>query len=144
MWSTTAAFIRARSLAATPVCEHAFVTAQGSPYTRLRRALDHGSLLNALSAAGELGTVGLGEALELLVLIDAQDGKRFPRAALRWHARYERELAVSLEESQAVLAALSAMRGEGWRPAAAALAELVGERRELRAGSEALVRYATA
>ena len=36
---------------------------------------------------------------------------------------HEREPRVSLEESQAVLAALSAMRDDGWWPAAAALAE---------------------
>lgn len=45
------------------------MTAQGSPYTRLRRALDHGNLTEALSAASELERVGLVEALELCLLL---------------------------------------------------------------------------
>ena len=62
---------------------------------------------------------------------------------MRWHARLERELPVSFEESQAVLAALAEMGGGQWRPEAAALAELLSPRRELRLGCEALVRYTT-
>ena len=121
-----------------------FVTSQGSPLTRLRRALDHESLLNALAAAAELPHVGLSEALELLVLLHAREPQRFTRAALRWHARFESEARVTFEESQAVLAALAAMRGPSWRLAAFALAELLSGRRELRRGTEALVRRAKA
>lgn len=41
-----------------PVCEHAFVTAQGSAYMRFRRALDRGNVTEALSSASELEHVG--------------------------------------------------------------------------------------
>ena len=42
-----------------------------------------------MSASAELDHVGLGEALELVLLLAAdEDSARFERAALRWHARY--------------------------------------------------------
>jgi len=46
-----------------------------------------------------------------------------PRAALRWHRRLCREVDISLEEAQAVLAALVLLAGEGKQNAAYALAE---------------------
>ncbi len=53
------------------VCEHAFLTSEGHPYARFRRALDCGNATEALSAAAELHRVGLTEALELcLILVD--------------------------------------------------------------------------
>ena len=58
---------------ALEACEHPFVTAQGSAYIRFRRALDRGSVTEALSAASELQFVGLAEALELtLLLVDGE------------------------------------------------------------------------
>ena len=51
------------------VCEHAFVTDQGSAYTRPRRALDHGNITEALPAASEMEHLGLVEALELCLLL---------------------------------------------------------------------------
>jgi hypothetical protein len=48
------------------VCEHLFVTSQGSPDGRFRRALERGNLTEALSAASELRYVGLLEALRAL------------------------------------------------------------------------------
>jgi hypothetical protein len=93
-------------------CEHAFVTSQGSPYMRFRRALDHGNVTEALSSAAELEHVGLNEALELCLLLRDKAPERFSRAALRWHARLCREVDVTLEEAQAVLAALVLDRDE--------------------------------
>jgi hypothetical protein len=49
------------------------VAVQGSAWPRLRQALDHGNLVEALSAASKLEHVGLAEALELLLLIRDQD-----------------------------------------------------------------------
>ena len=64
------------------------MTSQGSAYGRFRRALDRGNTLAAMSAAAELDHVGLGDALELVRLLAAdEDSARFERAALRWHAR---------------------------------------------------------
>jgi hypothetical protein len=59
------------------LCEHLFVTAQDSAYTRLRRALDRGNLIEALSSASELEHVGLTEALELCLLLV----EKFPSAS---------------------------------------------------------------
>jgi hypothetical protein len=112
----------------------ASIHAQGSPYTRLRRALDHGNLTEALSAAGELPHVGLVEALELcLLLCDRAPGK-YGRAALRWHGRYCREVRdVTLEEAQAVLATLALLPTVRER-GASALSDLLYRRGLERAG----------
>jgi hypothetical protein len=124
-----------------PLCEHAFVTSQGSPYTRLRRALDHGNVTEALSAASELEHVGLVEALELCLLLCDRAPEKYGRAALRWHGRYCREVGdVTLEEAQAVLATLALLpkvRGRG----ASALSDLLYRRGLERAG-EALNSWA--
>jgi hypothetical protein len=110
------------------LCEHLFVTSQGSPYMRLRRALDRGNLTEALSSASELEHVGLAEALELCLLLRDKAPERYPRAALRWHGRLCREVNVSLEEAQAILAALVVMAGERKGNAAFALADLLSRR----------------
>jgi hypothetical protein len=119
-----------------------FVTSQGSAYTRLRRALDHGNPLEALASASELEHVGLTEALELVLLLLDRDTERFGRAALRWHGRYCREVRnVDLDEGQAVLAALGGLRGRRGKSSARALAELLDRRGFERAG-ETLVTWA--
>jgi hypothetical protein len=126
------------------LCEHPFVASQGSAYTRLRRALDHSNLTEALSAASELQHVGLLEALELCLLLCDKAPERFNRAALRWHGRYCREVAdVSLPEAQAILATLAALPLPSVRPrAASALSDLLCRRGLERAG-EALTRWAS-
>ena len=73
---------------------------------RFRRALDRHNVTEALSAAAELQHVGLAEALELCLLFRDKALERYARAALRWHGRLCREVDVSLEEAQAILAAL--------------------------------------
>jgi hypothetical protein len=118
-----------------------FVTSQGSPYGRLRRALDTGNATIALSAAAELGSLGLTEALELCLLLCDQDPVKFSRAAVRWHGRYCREVHAQLEEAQAVLAALGALNSPRREAAAAALADLI-YRRGLERASEAVMRWA--
>jgi hypothetical protein len=64
-----------------------FVTAQGSPLTRLRRALAGGNLLAARTAASELPHVGLEEASELLLLIARDDPAKLEAAAVRFLGR---------------------------------------------------------
>jgi hypothetical protein len=119
------------------------VTSQGSAYMRFRRALDRGNLTEALSAGAELEHVGLTEALELCLLLRDKAPERYGRAALRWHGRLCREVDVSLEEAQAVLAALVLLAGERKRNAAFALAELLS-RRGLERPCETLVAWARA
>jgi hypothetical protein len=80
-----------------------FVTSQGSPYGRFRRALDRGNVTEALSSASELRNVRLLEALELCLLLRDKAPARYSRAAVRWHSRFVRELpGVTIEDSQAV------------------------------------------
>jgi hypothetical protein len=87
------------------------VTAQGSPLTRFRRAIQHRSLLLAIVAAKEHGWLDLSDALSLVELMATQQNDLFERAALRWHARFElEEPGITLEESALALNALLALR----------------------------------
>jgi hypothetical protein len=63
-----------------------------------------------------------------LLVLDKRP-ERFERAALRWHGGYCRETQdVTLDEAQAVLALLAALRGPRRASAAGALAELFDRR----------------
>ena len=107
---------------------------------RFRRALDRGSVAEALSAASELQFVGLAEALELTLLLAEGASEKYERAAVRWHARFLQEVPnVDLRENQAVLALLAAIPVN--RLAAAALAELLSRRRSCERIAKALVRW---
>jgi hypothetical protein len=77
----------------------------------------------------ELEHIGLTEALELCLLFRDRAPEKFPRAALRWHGRYCREVDVSLEEGQTVLSALALLAGARKRSAAFALSELLSPAR---------------
>jgi hypothetical protein len=91
-----------------------FVTSQGSPYARFRRALATGNLLLIRAAAAELPQISLGDALIVCVAIRDAKPEQFERAALRWIARYcvERPT-VTLAE---VKAATEAFERMGQRP----------------------------
>ena len=115
----------------------------GSPYGRFRCALDKGNALAGLSAAAELRSVSLTYALELCLLLCEGEPRRYERAALRWHGRFCREVdGVSLDEAQAVLALLAALRGSRRPAVAVSLAELF-DRRQLHQASEVLIRWAS-
>ena len=56
------------------------------------------------------GKLSLGDALSLLFLMAAKQDERFERAALAWHARFEREVVtLTFEESLLALSALAAL-----------------------------------
>ncbi len=63
------------------------MTSQGSPLTRLRRALAGGDLLAARTAASELHRVDLEDAAPLLVLIARSDPAVLDSAAVRFLGR---------------------------------------------------------
>jgi hypothetical protein len=108
---------------------------------RFRRALDRRNVSEALSAASEIQVIGLVEALELTLLLADRDPAKYERAALRWHARFMREVPnVEMRESQAILSLLALFPVS--RLAAAALAELVSQRRGLERACEVLVAWA--
>jgi hypothetical protein len=119
------------------------MTSQGSAYGRFRCSLDTGSLTNALAAAAELAPLGLTDSLELLLLLRDKSPERFAPAALRWHGRYCRETsAVNMDEALAILSLLGAMCGPRSKPAAFALADLLGQRRGLERVCKLLVAWA--
>src|SRR3954452_17503361 len=97
------------------------MTSQGSPLTRLRRALDHRNALLALTTAAELPRVPLPEALAICLLLHDKEPTRFEKAALRWHARLCREGRLTLPEAALALAALGAMSAGRVEPGAQAL-----------------------
>jgi hypothetical protein len=63
------------------------MTSQGSPLTRLRRAIAGGDLLAARAAAADLRHVDLEEAAPLLVLIASSDPGKLDAAAVRFLGR---------------------------------------------------------
>lgn len=109
---------------------------------RFRRALDSGNLTEALSAATCLPHVGLVKALELCLLLCDREPDKFSPAAVRWHSRYCREFDAGLEEAQAVLAALGALRGPRREAATAALSDPI-YRRGLERACETVNRWAS-
>jgi hypothetical protein len=106
-----------------------FVSAKGHPRAEFQRALERGNLLQAKALAKVLvataGRLSLGDALALLLLMAAKQDDRYERAALRWHARLETELAaLTIEESQLALAALATLERVEDGPAQEALLAL--------------------
>lgn len=94
------------------VCEHTFVTAQGFPLTRFRRAIQHRvtevepTLLLGGDDREQERTV-----LSLVELMAAQRDDLFERPALRWHARLELEVpGLTLEESALALSGFLTLR----------------------------------
>jgi hypothetical protein len=86
------------------------VTSQGSPYARFRRAIERDNVITAEAAARELGWLSLPDALAYCLLLLGRDPARYRRAALRWHARWEKEVEqATFVESQLALASLAAL-----------------------------------
>ena|GEM_PF-1007595 len=112
-----------------------FVTSQGSAHGRFTRAIQQRHLLNAETAARELGRLSLDDALELTLLIAERDRDRYERAALKWHARFELEAkGLTLAESQFVLAALNKLNAQPPEEAGRALDVLRGRPASTRRG----------
>jgi hypothetical protein len=106
------------------LCEHTFVTSQGSAFQRFRRAIATGNLTIIRAEAAELPRIGLAEAAAILLVIADRDPDSYDRAAIRWlgklcHERTEAGLADVARAAQA----LTALRAEP-AGARAALAEL--------------------
>jgi hypothetical protein len=101
------------------------MTAQGSAYTRFKRAIERKNLLGAEMSLREMRQVSLLEALDYLVLLAELRPDRAPAAAVRWHGRLELEApTLTLTESQLALAALTTLCA-GDPEAAALLRRLV-------------------
>jgi len=104
------------------------VSVEASPHARFRRALERGNLLEAEAAARELRGLSLADALSFCMLLARKDPRRFERAAVRWHGRFELEVReLALADSQLSLAALAALRTDpGNAEAQRLLADVAG------------------
>lgn len=109
----------------TPLCEHAFVTSQGSLGGRFSRALKQRNLWGAEMALREMKQPSLLVVLDYLDLLAELKPEKLPLAAIRWHGRLELEAStLTLNDSQLALAALAALCA-GDREALALLRRLV-------------------
>jgi hypothetical protein len=87
-----------------------FVTSDGSPYSRFRRALETGNELLVIAAAKELPQIGLEDALRICLVLRDGDPGRYERAAVRWLGRFALEArGVTIEALRRAAAALDAL-----------------------------------
>ncbi|HEY2637164.1 MAG TPA: hypothetical protein VGI54_07250 [Solirubrobacteraceae bacterium] len=95
------------------------MTSDGRPYPRFRRALDTGDYTIIRAAAAELPQIGLGDALRICWAIRHTATDVYPRACLRWLARFCREAeGVELNDVATAARALHAiLAGGAERPA---------------------------
>lgn len=84
-----------------------FVTSDGSPYVRFRRALETGNASLVTAAALELPRIALDDALRICLVYRDGDPARYERAAVRWLGRFALEArAVTIEALRAAADAL--------------------------------------
>ncbi len=92
------------------VYEHTFVTSDGNPYTRFKRALETGNEVLVIAAALELPRIALEDALRICLVLRTGDPDRYERAAVRWLGRFALEAShvtiADLREAADALAAL--------------------------------------
>jgi hypothetical protein len=92
---------------------------------RFSRAIAHGDLLGAETAAREIGWLSLEYALDLCVLFAEKDDPRYRRAASRWLSRLLAERELELSEAALALGSLAALPERSSAEAAAVLQELI-------------------
>jgi len=68
-----------------------FVTSDGNPYSRFRRALQTGNETLVTTAARELPRIALDDALRICLVLRGGDPERYERAAVRWLGRFALE-----------------------------------------------------
>jgi hypothetical protein len=89
-----------------------FVTSDGSPYSRFRRALETGNELLVLTTARELPQIALDDALRICLVLRDGDPGRYERAAVRWLGRFALEgRAVTIGDLRSAAAALQDLPG---------------------------------
>jgi hypothetical protein len=81
------------------------VSIKGSPYARFQRSLQTRKLSVVPTAAAELQSIQLDDALEILILMGREKDPRFDRAAARWVGRVLVETPpMTLKEARWVIA----------------------------------------
>lgn len=118
------------------------MTSDGSAVTRLHRALGNSrtSAAEIRAIAAELPSVGLEDALAILLALLDREPHTFSRAGARWGARLTLERQLSLIDAQLTFASLDALPGPGARAGAEALIELA-DRHRLRRVDELLTAW---
>ena len=101
------------------------MTAQGSPRSQFRLAIERRSLINAEMAARAMGKVSLEEALQLVVLYAEQDDPRAERAMVRWLGRLFLEKPMAFSLAARCVELVAQLRGPEAERAADGLAALV-------------------
>lgn len=101
-----------------------FVTAHGSASTRFRRAVEKRNLFLAETAAFEMETLTLEDALALVVLYAENDDDKFDRAGVRWLGRLMLERPMDLPVAAQAVELVAKLRGPGAEWAAGALGTL--------------------
>lgn len=84
-----------------------FVTSEGHPYARFKRAIEHRAVWGAEDAAREITNLPLEGALQLVYLYAEMDSPKFERAALRWLERYLTEGSPRLVDYATVASSLA-------------------------------------
>jgi hypothetical protein len=102
-----------------------FVTAQGSPTTRFKRAIERRSIINAELAAREMGSLSLEQALALVVLYAEGGDPRAERAMVRWLGRLFLEHPMPFDLAARCFELVAELRGPEAERAAGALDALV-------------------
>jgi hypothetical protein len=115
------------------------MTSDGSAVMRLQRALANPrtSAAQIRAVASELPTVGLEDALAILLALLDREPQSFSRTAARWGARLTIERRLPLADAQLTLASLAVLPGAGAQAGAEALIELAS-RYDLRRVDELL------
>ncbi len=87
-----------------------FVTSDGNPYTRFRRALETGNEALVTAAALELPRIALDDALRICLVLRGGDQDRYERAAVRWLGRFALEARnVTIDDLRMAADALDAL-----------------------------------
>jgi hypothetical protein len=85
------------------------MTSSGSPYARFQRALGTQNLALIDTAARELPTLSLHDALQIVVVMGRCSDRRYRRAAARWSARATAELRLDVDQARRVLSLLEVL-----------------------------------
>ncbi|HEY1592090.1 MAG TPA: hypothetical protein VGF81_09885 [Solirubrobacteraceae bacterium] len=87
-----------------------FVTSDGNPYTRFKRALETGNETLVIAAALELPRIALEDALRICLVLRTGDPDRYERAAVRWLGRFALEARhVTIDDLRQAADALAAL-----------------------------------
>jgi len=87
-----------------------FVTSDGNPYSRFRRALQTGNEVLVTAAARELPRIALDDALRICLVLRGGDPERYERAAVRWLGRFALEARdVTIDDLRLAANALDAL-----------------------------------